>query len=444
MVSKISLKSSDYQQWDIIVRMKELVFASGHINWALADQAVLSGNNFLSGILLARVLGLEGYGSYTLALSIVLFVQSLQHQAINTAMMSIGPKYDAAGASSYFGAVFSLQLLFAIASTVLTLIMVAMVDSRIPAWGLHSTIVPIASAVLFCQIQEFLRRYFFCVGRPGVGFALDACRYFGQLVALSVLLVITNGTSTYATALWITSIPAALTIPVAGLLLPRLVWFGPDMRDVAIRKWHFSKWLIGSGLLSWTMTNLFYVAAGVFLGAVATGAMKAAFNIVGITNIVFLGLENVVPAEASRRLAERGQRALNAYTVKVTLLGSMLTAVLVFVFGLVPEFWLELFYGSSFRPYGSLVRWWCVIDLFLFLGLPIRAWFRSIEDTRAVFLAYVLSSLVSLVVAYPLIMLFGVSGALMGVLASNIANIGFLLFLMFKKRDAAAHEQRSD
>ena len=38
-----------------------------HVNWALADQTMVSGVNFLTGILLARYLGVEEFGRFTLA-----------------------------------------------------------------------------------------------------------------------------------------------------------------------------------------------------------------------------------------------------------------------------------------------------------------------------------------------------------------------------------------
>ena len=46
----------------------------GHVNWALADQAVVSGTNFLTGILLARHLGMVEYGVYTLAWMVGQFI----------------------------------------------------------------------------------------------------------------------------------------------------------------------------------------------------------------------------------------------------------------------------------------------------------------------------------------------------------------------------------
>src|SRR3989339_1774999 len=63
-----------------------------HMNWALADQAMVSGVNFLTGILLARYLGLEEYGRFTLAWMAVLLCNSFQQAGIIAPMMSIGPK----------------------------------------------------------------------------------------------------------------------------------------------------------------------------------------------------------------------------------------------------------------------------------------------------------------------------------------------------------------
>ncbi len=48
-----------------------------HVNWALADQVMVSGVNFLTGILLARGLGIEEFGRFTLAWMVVLFVAGM-------------------------------------------------------------------------------------------------------------------------------------------------------------------------------------------------------------------------------------------------------------------------------------------------------------------------------------------------------------------------------
>ena len=47
-------------------------------SWVLADQALVSGVNFLNGILLARWLGITAYGTFALIWMAVLVASSLQ------------------------------------------------------------------------------------------------------------------------------------------------------------------------------------------------------------------------------------------------------------------------------------------------------------------------------------------------------------------------------
>ena len=56
------------------------------------DQAIVSGSNFILGILLARNLGIEGYGYYSLIWLVVLFFSSMQLASLISPMMSLGPK----------------------------------------------------------------------------------------------------------------------------------------------------------------------------------------------------------------------------------------------------------------------------------------------------------------------------------------------------------------
>ena len=45
---------------------RDFIVRDGQINWAVTDQALVSGANFATGVLLARSLGLEEFGRFTL------------------------------------------------------------------------------------------------------------------------------------------------------------------------------------------------------------------------------------------------------------------------------------------------------------------------------------------------------------------------------------------
>lgn len=58
----------------------------------LADQAVASATNFLTGVIIGRACTKEQFGLYMLGFSIVLFVMSLQNSLISTPYMVYSPR----------------------------------------------------------------------------------------------------------------------------------------------------------------------------------------------------------------------------------------------------------------------------------------------------------------------------------------------------------------
>ncbi len=62
----------------MIESARRLLLRYSYLNWALADQTMVSGVNFMTGILIARYLGVTEFGRFTLVWMAVLFVNSLQ------------------------------------------------------------------------------------------------------------------------------------------------------------------------------------------------------------------------------------------------------------------------------------------------------------------------------------------------------------------------------
>jgi O-antigen/teichoic acid export membrane protein len=57
----------------------------------------------------------------------------------------------------------------------------------------------------------------------------------------------------------------------------------------------------------------------------------------------------------------------------------------------------------------------------------IGTWYRTLESTRLIFVSYAFSVIISLAVAYPLISTFGVTGAVVGLLIGQFAQVVFML-----------------
>jgi O-antigen/teichoic acid export membrane protein len=379
---------------------------------------MVSGVNFITGILLARYLGLSEFGVFTLVWMAVLFASSLQFAFISAPMMSIGPKQATDEAPGYYGAVLSQQVVFAVLSFVFLYVGVKVSGYFFPDWQVQHLALPLASVAFAFQMQDFIRRYFFTNNRGRAAFVNDAISYLGQLGLL--IWFFRTARMDSATVLWIIA-GTSLVAVLAGIFsLEHMRWDRAILGSVARRHWHFSKWLTGSALMQWTSGNFFIVAAGGVLGASAVGALKAAQNVMGVTHILFQGLENIVPVKAGNYYHQGGSKALVLYLRKVAWAGGLATSAIAAFAVLFPEFLLNLFYGDEFAPYANLLRWYAAVYLVIFIGLPLRSGLRAIEHTRPVFTGYLLTTVFALVVFYPLVHGLGLLGVMIGLLAMQL------------------------
>lgn len=399
------------------------------MNLALVDQAMVSGVNFFSGLLFARYLGVEEYGRFALAWMAVLFFNSLQQAGIIAPMMSIGPKQEKDKEAVYYGAVFIQQVIWSVACFFLLWYGVRLSGLLKPEWQAQDLALPLAAALLAWQLQDFLRRYFFVRNQAGLAFLNDAVSYLGQIVLLLTLFQLMALDT--ALVLYIIAATSTLAVGVGLFSLGPLSVSFSTVLEITKNHWRFSKWMLASALMQWTSGNFFIIGAGGILGPASAGALKASQNIMGVSHIIFQGLENIVPARASYHYYTGGWPRLRAYLKQVTLLGGCCTAGIALLAGAFPVFWLRLFYGDEYSMYGYVLQWYAVIYLLIFLGLPLRAGLRALESSKPIFISYLLMTVFTAATTDFLIGRMGIVGATIGILGTQVIcqiSLGYALW----------------
>ncbi len=111
---------------------------------ALFDQALVSGANFATNVILARALGIREYGVFALSWMAVLFVASLQWAFIVSPMMSVGPKQEKHDRPFYYGAVLIQEIAFAALSVAGMLIALRVSVLHFPQWNVQGLGLPSA------------------------------------------------------------------------------------------------------------------------------------------------------------------------------------------------------------------------------------------------------------------------------------------------------------
>lgn len=397
---------------------------------ALCDQALVSGANFATNVILARVLGIREFGVFALSWMAVLFVYSLQWAFIVSPMMSVGPKQEEHNRPFYYGAVVIQELVFAAVSVAGMLIVLRISALHFPQWNIQGLGLPLSFAAFAYLLQDFVRRYFFSTGRSKFALLSDAISYLTQIPIILLLSHRANFSSSQA--LWIIGATSLVSF-LAGWM-----WFEPvkfrvsELREVTLRHWKISRWLAPSAFMQWSSGNLFLVAAPVYYGAAAAAVLRASQNIVAVAHIWFLGLENVVPTEAARRMHAQGLDAAFNYIKQIVFRWGLITLGFVSIVSLRPDLWLRLVYGSKYAGYGHILQLYALIYLMTFFAGPLRAGLQALEYTAPIFWSYSAMTVFSLAFAAPFAQWFGLTGAMLGMIATQflfqcVVGVGLVL-----------------
>lgn len=413
----MSLTVHDSGTTPLLVSRTLSKIGGGRTPAALFDQALVSGANFLTNVILARGFGVREYGVFALAWIAVLFANSLQYALIVTPMMSIGPKQLEQDRRTYYGAVLLQELTFALLAAVVMYFSVSLSARIYPQWGVSELAMPLSWTTLAYLLQEFLRRYFFCTRQSARALVTDAVSYLTQL---PLIFWISNSRSgKLSTVLWVIAATSAFGFFICVRWYQRVEFRSESVRSIFLRHWRMSRWLVPTAFMQWGAGNLFLMAAPLYYGAAASATIRAANNIVGVAHVWFLGLDNVVPAEAARQLRHQGLDGMMNYLKKVLYRWGGVTLCFAAIVASVPTLWLRLAYGSKYSSDGSVLRLYALLYIFIFLSGPLRAGLQALEYTAPVFWAYPAMIAFSVLLAGPLARGLGLNGVMIGMIATQ-------------------------
>lgn len=403
------------------------------IHWALVDQTLVSGCNFLTGIFLARWMGLEGFGYYTLILSVVYYLNSFQTSLILAPMSSIGTQLlDDGQFQHYFGSSFVMQFGLSLGLSLLTIAIGFMAERLIHLPWLSGVWIPLGLGIIFIQLQDWLRRYLYIRERAVRAFVLDVISYGGQvllLVALTYHHSLTLTTAMYAIAL--SSGAAFLTV----FAIEKPPWRWEGLIERMRLNWPLGRDVFVSTQLHWAGNHgVLLMVAGV-LGAAEVGGIRAAINILGPFNILLQALENVVPAKAAQIFSRSDFKGLSSYLGRVAGYGTVVFLAFGFVLTVVSSQALSLAYGANYAPFAIFVPLQLAYLYLSFLGRTESYFHRTLKTTPAIIKASMLATTFTVLFTFPIIRFCGPVGLFYSLIAGQIVN---LLVLRYVIHSAAA------
>ena len=322
----------------------------------LLDQAVFSGSSFLLTILIARQLTPASFGLYSgIMLGLYLAVSLLSAFIVQPFQVNINRTKNA-----------SVYKTFTFWSQLLLMLLLSLVFFPFAVFfGFSSISILILIFAIGFGLHDYFRKTLLALDKPIETLIIDTSAALSQLIALSVFML-TNGKDVN---LLLNYIGIAYLLPnLLGIAFIRPFAVNFPMWKVFTNT-HFKegKWLFATALLQWWSGNLFVVVSGLYLGAIALGALRLTQSLFGVLNVLLQTFENYILPQTAGKLSQN-QAAASQYLADTSRkAGFLFFPVLLLVF-FYAESILNLAGGVLYIPYSYLLQGMAVLYLFIYIS----------------------------------------------------------------------------
>lgn len=390
-------------------------------SFAVLDQGLFAGANFLVNILLARWLSPAQYGAFSVAYSIFLLLATFHTAVLIEPMLVFGP--------GRYGAQFGRYLRFLFYShwgltggASLILALAAGVFWQLGSVLLAQSLLGLAVAAPFIQLTWLLRRAFYVPLEPhwaatggGLHLVLMMAGMYGLgrqhlLSSFSALLVM--GASSVVVSLWLSSMLKPQREMREGSL---------TLGTVVADHWGYGKWSSITAALRWVPLNINYLLLPIWFGLEGSASFRAIMNFVMPVQQSFAAISMLLVPLYVKALQHPDRQELSR-SIRVMLalfgIGSALYWALLALFRYPLMNW---FYGGRYLEHSNLLVLAGLTALPTGVGTVFGSVLRAMERPDQVFWSFAISGAAFVVVGLPLLPLGGLMGGLLGLLASLIA-----------------------
>jgi O-antigen/teichoic acid export membrane protein len=195
--------------------------------------------------------------------------------------------------------------------------------------------------------------------------------------------------------------------------------------------WKYSKWVLSTAFVFQLTTQGYYWIVAGFVSVKDVAGLRAMQMLVGPMDQVFIALSFLVlPALAARYASKRMGNflALSKHYVLAVVTATALFALAVRIVGKPVMHWL---YNGRFDDLAPMLYVLAFLPLVMGIGNTMNDTLKATEHPKMVFYAYVCSGATTLVGGVPLVIHFGLSGAVYGMFLSAAAYTSALTIAFF-------------
>ncbi len=387
---------------------------------ALLDQGLISGANFVVGILLARTLAPDQYGAYAVAFEVFLFLSVAYTALILEPLSVFGSSVYRNANREYFGVLLRIHGVIAVVIFLGLGACAWMLQSVSPSGNLTLALIGVAIASP-CVLLFYLARRGFYVKLSPRQAAIGAFGY-SVIVLGGLLLAYYRGFLSPLAAFLLMAAGSAVTAPMMlsklrFSLKPRLAIL--KSAEVIRRHWGYGRWALGSAVAIWFTGAIYYPLLSSFHGLADAGALKALMNFSSPVGQAFAAMSLLSLPYAAGIHHQNSSGGSHHLAAKLALIyaGGTILYWLVIVFFRAPI--VDHLYAGKYMEITGLIPWLALGSVLRISATSQAIILRAMHAPSLVFVAYGAASVVDIVAGIPCTWAFGLWGAVFTLVLSS-------------------------
>jgi len=401
---------------------------------ALADQMVVSGTSFVTMIMVGRYCGAEGLGTFSLLLSLLLLANAAQLSLVCAPFTVFrlrgvdddSPRVRAGSVATGAGFLTAVLTILSIVAAIIVSFASTSVIAEVAAWAL-------AISLPGYLVRDFARRFDFARLQMTGALLLDTSVCVLQLVAIYAL-----GRTGQLSG------PRAIVLIAAASLVGSAIWFLRRREEFTWRRervlptikhdWRFGRWLMIDNLVCITQLYAMHWMLTGMIGTSAAGVFAACLSIAALANPFLQGVGNYLSPKIAETVSLRSRGATMVLywraTAGLVFVVAIFTAV-IFLFS--QELLGSLYKGTVDQANAGIVA---LLALRMLCSAPTIAADHAVvamESPKASAIVSLLGVVLTVVIAYPLILRYGVTGAAVALLIGTAVESAALVVVFVHK-----------
>jgi O-antigen/teichoic acid export membrane protein len=384
---------------------------------AVLDQGIVSLSNFATGVIVAKAVVPEEFGTYSLFFTGLMLLSGLQNACITGPLRVLGVRQDKGGGDAYFSAQTRLQSLLGAGQILGVAFLFGLVGGMDP-----SLLVTFMACVFLFQLQELGRVIHLTRLDTASLLELDLVSHS---VRLSILLVLASmGKLSAGAALAAIALAAMLGVLWTWRKLELNVSSSAPLGDVARENWKFGRWLLLETLAYSASTQIYLFAVALWLDKQAVAVLAALQVLVNTMNVLVTGAASYAIPVARRKLTTSGYEEWRRWLWRVGMYLTGATAVLGTIISIASPQLLALIYTPFYAEYAYLVPLLVLVFCVQTANNVLSIAFRTANMPQVGFAAKSASAIATILLIYPLLNRWGIVGGAVGLLVTQLLWMG--------------------